>query len=422
MDVMFRSVCVSPHLNSFCGELFKRVKQFRFVYSLTRLSDMRRTIGWRQEAEFPVVEDSERLREEATCVDVLLDMLREIPLFEQRAKAGLVTFYASERWFKPPYGFLRMLDPRYARMAWRFARCVLNSRFLCLPMGVHAARDMARLCGFFSGDLCCLFRAPKVAFESRPGGVVVPLEQAIAEGCLDTEAIDSANRNGFVQIPPRYWGRLRAHGVFAKLRMWGYFVSPGQRAISGGRVEDAFPIQQPSTVLWVGRLLNLKRVGDLARACRPRPNLKRAGVSLHIYGHGPEEARLRKRFANCDWIHFHDFVPTDQVRELMHTYDAYVLPSNGYEGWGAVVSEALEEGMRVLATFESGSGATVLPASNLFHAGDVEGLAQKLRAPIPMVSIGEWTGAGAAKAFLDLLASFGENEVPDGEETDSVSC
>ena len=156
-------------------------------------------------------------------------------------------------------------------------------------------------------------------------------------------------------------------------------------------------------------MLDLKRVGDLARACRPRPDLKRGGILLDLYGHGPEEARLRAIAERCDSIRFHDFVPVARVRELMRAHDVYVLPSNGYEGWGAVVSEALEEGMRVLATVESGAGATLLPPSNLFRAGDVEALAKKLRAPIPVVPIGDWTAEGAAKALLALVEELGHD-------------
>ena len=51
----------------------------------------------------------------------------------------------------------------------------------------------------------------------------------------------------------------------------------------------------------------------------------------------------------------------EKVRELMREHDLFVFPSNGLEGWGAVVSEALEEGMNVIGTFESGAPATLLP-------------------------------------------------------------
>ena len=67
--------------------------------------------------------------------------------------------------------------------------------------------------------------------------------------------------------------------------------------------------------------------------------------------------------------------------------------------------------MRVLATVESGAGATLLPPGNLFRAGDVEALARKLREPIPVVPIGEWTAEGAAEALLRLVAESSRHNV-----------
>lgn len=398
------SISVSQHLLPFVEVLARRMANECCYYYCTDTHDVeRQQCGWRDETHVQKKCVGRDVPDELYNVPFLIEMMRNLDLLEKRNAAGRTTFYAAERWFKPPIGFLRLLSPAYFRMAWRFARCARSPRFLCLPMGVHAARDMARLLGLFAGDLRCLFRAPKVAFESRPGGSVVPLRQAIAAGVLDAESRAFAKRHGFVQIPRSQWGRVRPRGIFAKLRMWGYFVAPGTPSLRG-EGGHALQIEHPPAALWVGRMLDLKRVGDLARACRPRPDLKRGGILLDLYGHGPEEARLRAIAEGCDSIRFHDFVPVAQVRCLMRAHDVYVLPSNGYEGWGAVVSEALEEGMRVLATVESGAGATLLPPSNLFCAGDVEALAKKLRAPIPIVPIGEWTAEGAAEAFLSLIA------------------
>ena len=90
----------------------------------------------------------------------------------------------------------------------------------------------------------------------------------------------------------------------------------------------------------------------------------------------------------------------------MQEHDLYVLSSNGYEGWGAVVSEALEEGMRVLGTFEAGASATLLPRERLFHSGDWKGLVQliekEIRGELPPCSIGEWTAKAAAKRLMEV--------------------
>ena len=375
---------------------------YRYVYT-EPTHDERAKMGWQAAAEEPwcrqgTMDDAELLEAE-----VLLSGHRALDLFRQRNAAGKVTLYASERWFKPPLGMLRLLVPTYFRMAWRFAQCVKAPNFTCLPMGIYAARDMLRLLGLLRGDLCCLFRAPKVAFESRPGGAIVPLDDVLRSGCLDAEAVRFAKRYGFVQIPESHWGAFTPRGLYAKVRLWGYFVAPSahsQRGVGG----HTLPIEEAPRALWVGRLLDWKRVEVLARACRPRPDLKRAEVSLDIYGHGPEEERLRRENAAYPNIAFHDFVPVERVRDLMRSHDIYVLPSNAYEGWGAVVSEALEEGMRVLASVQTGAGATMLPPSHLYDVDDEARLAELLRTNPAPLTIGPWTADNAAHVLQTFLA------------------
>ena len=88
----------------------------------------------------------------------------------------------------------------------------------------------------------------------------------------------------------------------------------------------------------------------------------------------------------------------------MREHDVYVLSSNAYEGWGAVVSEALEEGMLTFGTYEAGSSATILPESHLFHAGDWRTLAELLRkaasGELKPTGIGDWTAKFAASQLM----------------------
>jgi glycosyltransferase involved in cell wall biosynthesis len=86
----------------------------------------------------------------------------------------------------------------------------------------------------------------------------------------------------------------------------------------------------------------------------------------------------------------------------MRAHDVYVLSSNAYEGWGAVVSEALEEGMKVVGTYEAGASATILPESNLFHAGDWSWLKDLLQKDILKADIGLWSAKNAAKVLIEL--------------------
>ena len=135
-------------------------------------------------------------------------------------------------------------------------------------------------------------------------------------------------------------------------------------------------------------------------------------ITLDIYGTGPEENRLKKMAAEYgDAIKFHPPVPITEVRRLMREHDVYVLGSNGYEGWGAVVSEALEEGMKVIGTYEAGSSATMLPESCLFHAGDWRRLSrllaqcaeEKCHTALKGQGIGDWTANRAAEWLVGCV-------------------
>jgi glycosyltransferase involved in cell wall biosynthesis len=147
-------------------------------------------------------------------------------------------------------------------------------------------------------------------------------------------------------------------------------------------------------------MLKLKRVDALVKSCTSEALKDK--VELHLYGHGPEEERL-KQLAKDVPIYFHDFVSVEQVRDLMRAHDVYVFSSNASDGWGAVVSEALEEGMQVFGTVEAGASGTVLPPTHLFKAGDVKRLTELLTAELPKVSIGEWTAECAADVLQGIM-------------------
>ena len=384
MKFVFYANSASPHQFPLARALVGRLgdSEYRYIYT-NALTDERRRLGWGDlNAKWIVfkADEPDKCREWLDECDVLMSNLRDLSLFELRAKAGRKTIYTSERWFKPRLGVLRLLIPSYWKMARRIVSLLESSRnFFYFPMGVHAARDMARLCGLMHGDVRCMFRAPKLEFEKKPGGRIWIKDGADNERyCLD------------------------------KMRMWGYYVEPSK----GKGVWDAQPPANhyPLTtikVLWVGRILDWKRVDTIVRAVG---ELSRASsnsnlqLQLDIYGTGPDEKRLKKLAAKYgDIIKFFSPVPIADVRKLMHEHDIYVLASNAYEGWGAVVSEALEEGMKVLGTYEAGSSATILPEANLFNSGDWRRLYRLLQGQVASCGIGNWSAECAAKSLLEFM-------------------
>ena len=378
MRVAFLTVCLSPHQLPLAEAIVKRVGpgNFRYIANVP-VSHERVKLGWRDEERTwclscADVDSCAEVDDWCRNADVLFSSLREMDIFEERVRRGLLTIYVSERWFKPIEikgfglfsllvpGWIRMLNPRYFRMAMRFRRLLGDkTRFLYFPMGVLAARDMSRV--------CCWKHS---WFPSNVPGA-----------------------------------------AFRKMRLWGYFVAPSQKTFPEKNVQGG-----TLRVLWVGRFVTLKRVDTIIQAvCFYAKKMRRCGglpsITLDIYGIGPDEKRLRKRAADCDAVQVHSPVAITEVRALMRSHDVYVFSSNGLEGWGAVVNEALEEGMHVLGTYEAGASTTMLGEDDLFHAGDWKRLtvllerclAEKRRGVLRGQGIGEWSTGKAAERLVEIM-------------------
>lgn len=373
--IQIRSMCLSAHLDSFCRRL-DELSGLEFIYQTDDPGAMRRRVGWDVSAAYKngpmTVESYSRALE---C-DVLVEMLRELDLMETRAIAGKATVYVSERWLKPLVirGFrlpaiFRLLSPRYLTMVRRFVRLMDCDRFYVFPCGVHAVYDFVRLYRLMHGDLRCLFRAPDVNVDRHLCGVV--------EG-------------------------------FRRMRLWGYFVASSKHSSKINRTRG-----NVLKLLWVGRMLNWKRVDVLIKAFKIVCT-KRAAALL-IIGEGPEKDALLSLAGSLSlnklgWeegkICFNGYVQSVKARELMRDADVYVMPSNSEEGWGAAVSDALTEGCPVISTWEAGSSATLLPESNLYHSKDVNGLAKLLvefHGQRVVYSSKEWSGENAAEKLMEVV-------------------
>lgn len=243
--------------------------------------------------------------------DVVVTGNRDIQLLQPRVKANGLTFYMSERWWKPPIGRLRRLHPGFARMCKDFFALSRYPNFYYLPMGYYAAHDLS------------IYNA----FKDR---------------------------------------------IF----QWAYFTEISKQIYLR-------PDSHPIRLLWVGRMLSLKRVDTLLHAAK---QLLHQGIpfTLDLVGDGPKKKNLLKlcsQFGLTNNVQFHPPVPAAEVRDWMRRADIYILPSNGYEGWGAVVNEAMSEGCLVVASQEAGSARVLIKDGEnglLFRCGDHRQLASLL--------------------------------------------
>jgi glycosyltransferase involved in cell wall biosynthesis len=160
----------------------------------------------------------------------------------------------------------------------------------------------------------------------------------------------------WVSLPGRCW-------------LWGYFT-------------DVPPVWPPPAapgaewrILNAGRMLPWKEVGTLIRAfdrvrqCRPN-------TRLTVIGEGPKRKALERMSGALGpraEIELLPFQPQAEVWRRMRTSHVYVLPSNGYEGWGAVLNEAMAQGCVVISSDATGGGRTMLRHGEngfLFPPGD----------------------------------------------------
>ena len=395
MKILVYAGIVSPHMIPLCDCLYAHLGKGNFLYCATLpMRTERARLGWKEaEREWIVrydgVPTQKILEEYAETYDALFVSEFESSAIDCFRRRGKTIIYASERWLKPPFGIARYLKPSFVRRALVFSDLLKNyGNFVYLPIGPHAAADAERIVSCSRMNPFGGLRSHEIGFEKRPMGALSAL--ARKRNCLD------------------------------KMRMWGYYVEASNKGV--------LPVQESNKtktheirVLWVGRLLNWKRVDTIVRAVGEHANLRRMDdslptLTLDVYGAGPMERRLKKMSAKYGGaIKFYSSVPIDEVRRLMREHDVYVLSSNGYEGWGAVVSEALAEGMTVFGTYEAGSSATILPEENLFHAGDWRTLQKILASVSCKTGIGSrsdayalrWTAESGAKALCDYLKDKG---------------
>lgn len=353
---------VSPHHLSFMTKVVQALGDDQVLYVHTiPLTDERKKLGWGESSRAWIrcVDGDDELYQELVNCDVLISSIRDIVLFARRAHEGRTTIYMSERWFKPIQilghlmpGWLRLFHPVFAITALRFARLINSSLpFYYFPMSIWAARDMAKLCGYRG----------HVTFEHKAGG--------------------------------RIWAGKH---LIEKFRIWAYFVE------STSGAERKKVCKDLKSVLWVGRMVGVKRVSDIVKATQIATE-KGIRIELNLYGHGEDEINVKRAAEGMLNVHFHDPVPIARVRDLMRENDVYVLSSDAMEGWGAVVNEAMEEGMCVIGTHEAGASSTLLPKENLYHAGDVTALAELLTKGCSKTDIDGWSCKAAATEVCRII-------------------
>lgn len=209
-------------------------------------------------------------------------------------------------------------------------------------------------------------------------------------------------RRGFIQEPPYTYDKpLWAHYIrfFLQdrkfIKDFDYVFAIGEDAVTYFRswskrwkvVPFIYCVEKPQAYSFTkGDDLSICYVGSLSRRKNVLVLLKAMqGIPCHldIYGDGEERMKLNEFVALHQMeaqVTFHGKVDMKEVTQLMQQHDVLILPSR-YDGWGAVVNEALMSG--VYSICSNRCGARLLLKNNqlgsVFVNNNVDSLKHQLK-------------------------------------------
>lgn len=207
---------------------------------------------------------------------------------------------------------------------------------------------------------------------------------------------------------------------------WGYFP-----AIDEKDLDNIFAQKRENKVpeiLYAGRLLPLKHVIDTVKAVH---NLKNQSIDAHftIIGEGESAEEIKNYVEINDLsgrVTMLPFMSPDEVRKYMDKADIFVFGSNFYEGWGAVVNEAMNSACATVVSHAVGSAAYLIRSGEngyVYKFADVDELTDKLKTLVCDKALREsfgkeayktvtelWTASVAAERFIELCKTIERGE------------
>ncbi|MBC7553605.1 MAG: glycosyltransferase [Taibaiella sp.] len=134
---------------------------------------------------------------------------------------------------------------------------------------------------------------------------------------------------------------------------WAYYIN-----IPAVVPPTAKKNQQLLKIMYAGRLEEAKGIfrfaGELLK--------QKHDFELHVYGEGADKDKISGSFAEAGAtgkVRFYPFLKYEELLKQYVAYDWLVLPSTQKDGWGAVVSEALLNGLKVICSTRCGAGMVI---------------------------------------------------------------
>lgn len=115
-----------------------------------------------------------------------------------------------------------------------------------------------------------------------------------------------------------------------------------------------YPKNSTIKLVFVGNFIKLKNIEIVIKALT---KFKEKKIEFHLIGDGPLKNKLidmTKKQSLTNNVFFHGIVNNEKIPQILPQFDILILPSH-YDGWGAVVNEALMVGLFVIVSNRCGS-------------------------------------------------------------------
>ena len=225
---------------------------------------------------------------------------------------------------------------------------------------------------------------------------------------INQEYIRYKNKNLYILGASAYTAHDLVLCGFDKYKCfkWGYFPKVEKRDI-----DDLIAQKQKNKkveILYAGRLLKWKRVIDAVKAVKLLVDDGIKNIHFTIIGNGEQKQNLQN-YVNknglSEYVSFLPFMSPEEVREYMDKSDIYVFGSNFYEGWGAVVNEAMNSACALLVSHAVGSSAHLIKQGEngfIYKYGSINDLTEKLKTLVNDAALRHRVGVNAYQTLQRL--------------------
>ena len=346
----FFSNYFNHHQKALCDEFYSLLGEgFKFVETMP-MEGFRAQMGWGEDTPSYVIRtyESEEMAKAAEILAISSDLVIMGTAPEEYCDARLeenkLTFRYSERPLKE--GFIKFFIPRLTKKYIRMHLKNRNKNIYVLGASAFTALDFKKMFNSYP-DKCYKF-----------GYFPVHKEYDI-EKLLE-------NKHRFAQV-----NEVKSETAGT--------------AIDDGAHKRVSPLTfETPTILWLGRMLKLKKPDLMIMAAR---QLKDLGYNfkLHMVGEGemrPVCEKMVQDFDLSDRVTFEDFLSPDGARDRMAEYQIYVMTSNKLEGWGSVIYEGLNAGCAVVASHVCGATPWLVENEEcglVYKSGDVASLTRQIK-------------------------------------------